>query len=87
MFQKFFTDTYISKFIKALLANTEIPMYDAVCDGDFILKDEFYIYNSSLIRCKTSGTLPDTYLEIRGLNTQDPFTPSMVIMILKHTQN
>lgn len=57
MFQKFFTDTIMSKFIKGLLSNTNIPLFNFVKDNDYIIKDAIYIYNHWIIKCLESGNL------------------------------
>ena len=57
MFQKFFTDTIMSKFIKGLLSNTNIPLFNFVKNGDYVLKDAIYIYKHWIIKCTVSGTL------------------------------
>lgn len=60
MVQKFYDDNLNSKFIKHLLATENIPLCNVVCQGDMIFKDHFYIYNTVIIWCKTSGIF---YLE------------------------
>lgn len=55
MFQKFFTNTIESKFIKQLLATTPLPIYRTIKYGDFMLKDCYYIYLDSIIKCTTTG--------------------------------
>ena len=57
MFQKFYTDTLGGRFIKSLLAQTPIPLFEAVCDGDNLVKDCYYVYKDFIIKCVTSGTL------------------------------
>lgn len=57
MFQKFFTDTIMSKFIKGLLSNTNIPLFNFVKEGDLILKGGIYIYDHWVIRCEEEGNL------------------------------
>lgn len=55
MFQQFFTDTLESRFIKALLCNTPVPLYDTVRDGDYIVKGCIYIYQASIMKALSSG--------------------------------
>ena len=55
MFQKFFTKTLESKFIKNLLNNTPLPIYKVVAEGDYIFKDSIYIYKDNIIQCTKSG--------------------------------
>lgn len=57
MYQKFFTDTIESKFIKYLLYNTPLPIYNSVRDGDYIIEDVVYVYVRSIIKCTKSGTV------------------------------
>ena len=57
MYQKFFTNTIESKFIKYLLANTPLPLYPSISDGDYMVKDCLYIYKTSLIKCIRSGII------------------------------
>ena len=57
MYQKFFTNTIESKFIKALLYNTYVPIYKTVVEGDYIHKNCYYCYNRSIIKCTTSGEI------------------------------
>lgn len=57
MFQKFFSDTLMSRFIKNLLAKETIPLLDCVTDGDAVLSGCLYIYKHFVIKCVTSGKL------------------------------
>ena len=57
MFQKFNTDTLMSKFIKNLLEKEPIPLYDSVVDGDIIIENCLYIYKTFVIKCVKSGKL------------------------------
>lgn len=57
MFQTFFTDTLMSKFIKGLLSTTNIPLFNFVKDGDYIYEGQIYIYNHLILQCLTSGNL------------------------------
>lgn len=60
MFQRFFTDTAESRFIKALLYNTPLPLYSTVRDGDYIIKDCYYAWSSYIIKCLSSGYIGKT---------------------------
>lgn len=60
MRQRFFTETIQGKLIKNLLYNTYLPIYDTVRKGDYIIKNIYYVYNISLIKCTKSGTLEGT---------------------------
>ena len=57
MFQKFFTNTLMSTYIKKLLNCTNIPLYNCVSDNDYVVKDITYIYNNNVITCTKSGLL------------------------------
>lgn len=57
MFQKFNQDTLGSSFIKSLLAQTPIPLFDAAVDGDQIVEGCYYVYKKFIIRCVLSGLL------------------------------
>lgn len=65
--QKFFTNTLINKFIKQLLRNTPIPLYDTVAIGSYIIKDCTYIFRYNIIRCTRSGYITETPEETSGL--------------------
>lgn len=60
MKQELFKSSVRSRFIKNLLCNTKIPIYNTVRIGDYIIKNCKYIYNISLIKCTKSGTLEGT---------------------------
>ena len=55
--QKFFRDTLQSKLIKSLVYRTPLPTFQFVHDGEFIIKDSHYIYNSSVIVCTATGII------------------------------
>ena len=57
MFQTFFTDTLMSKFIKGLLSTTNIPLLSFVNDGDYLYAGQTYIYNHLIIQCMSAGNL------------------------------
>ena len=57
MFQKFYTDTLGGRFIKSLLAQTPIPLFDCVTDGDHLVAGRFYVYRRFIIQCVSSGIL------------------------------
>ena len=61
MRQKFFTNTIQSKFIKNLLQNTSLPIYNSVSNGDYIINGFTYLYEYYLIDCTKSGILGDLY--------------------------
>ena len=55
MYQKFFTKTIESKFIKNLLYNTALPRYKVVTNNDYIFEGYNYIYHDQIILCTKSG--------------------------------
>ena len=69
--QKFFTNSIESKFIKALLYNTDIPMIDCVVDNDFIFSGYYYIYNNYLILCTETGNLSNNFKIIDNFYFKD----------------
>lgn len=68
MFQKFYSDTLGGRFIKSLLAQTPIPVFDAVVDGDYLVKGCYYVYKRFIINCAVSGIL--------SVSTADNLVPS-----------
>ncbi|MBO5712093.1 MAG: hypothetical protein J6R47_04575 [Acholeplasmatales bacterium] len=68
MFQKFFEDTLISRFIKRLLRSTNIPLLHFVYEDSEILEGCLYIYKNYVIRCIESGKF--------YVNPQDALYPS-----------
>ena len=57
MFQEFFTDTLMSRFIKHLLRATNLPVYHLVDEDTDLVAGCKYIYKEFIIECKTSGRL------------------------------
>lgn len=57
MFQKFYTDTLGGRFIKSLLAQTPIPLFECVTDGDHLVQGRYYVYKRFIIKCASSGIL------------------------------
>lgn len=55
MFQKFFEDTLISRFIKRLLRSTNIPLLHFIYEDSEILEGCLYIYKNYVIECVQSG--------------------------------
>ena len=56
-FQQFYSDTLSSRFIKSLLAQTSLPVFDCVIDGDHLVKGCYYVYKQFIIKCEVSGVL------------------------------
>lgn len=80
MFQKFFTDTLGSRFIKSLLAQTPIPIYDCVNKGDILVEGCYYVYKQYIIRCFVSGKLYISGDEENDLMPSDKLYPSVALM-------
>ena len=57
MFQEFFTDTLMSRYIKTLLQETPLPVFDPVENGDILIAGSYYIYDKFIIQCNTTGRL------------------------------
>ena len=57
MFQRFFTNTIETKFIKSLMGSLSLPMYNTISDGDYLIKDCSYVYNVNIIKCTQSGLI------------------------------
>lgn len=55
MKQKFYTNTIQSKFIKSLLHDTPLPLYNTISAGDYLVKGFTYVYKKTLVRCTQSG--------------------------------
>lgn len=81
MFQKFFTDTIMSRFIKNLLSKEILPLIDCVVDGDIVLKDCFYLYKGCIVKCIESGIL-GIYKEEKDLYPSDELYPSLMLFPL-----
>lgn len=57
MFQKFNTDTLISRFIKNLIYSKPIPKYKFVFEGDWVTEDCYYCFGGNVIKCTSTGPL------------------------------
>ena len=57
MFQRFFTNTIETKFIKTMLNNIPLPIYNTISDGDYLIEGCMYVYNNNIIRCTRSGLI------------------------------
>lgn len=55
MFQKFFTDTIESKFIKDLLRNVALPQYPTVSDSDFVISNGIYLNKYGIVKYDRTG--------------------------------
>lgn len=77
MFQKFNTDTLMSRFVKNLLAKESIPLLNTVLDGEIIIAGCKYIYKNYVIFCVTTGKLYISETEV--LYPSDTLYPSEVL--------
>ena len=77
MFQRFFEDTIMSRFIKNLLSTTKIPLYTCVSDGDIIVAGGRYIYKDYVIKCVSTGRLLVSSSEL--LFPSDNLYPSIIL--------
>ena len=68
MFQQFFEDTLMSRYIKGMLSYTNIPLVPTVSPGDIILEGCQYLYDDWIILCIASGKL-----FIEGVSTSELF--------------
>lgn len=57
MFQEFYKDTLAGRYIKSLLAQTPVPVFESVVNGDHIIQGYYYVYKRFIIKCNTSGVL------------------------------
>lgn len=57
MSQKMFQNTVESRFIKSLLSNTPLPIYDVVQDYDYIIDSMIYTHGCNIIKCTKTGYL------------------------------
>lgn len=64
MFQKFNTDTLISRFIKNLVYSKPIPRYKFVTVGDWVTEGCYYCFGTNVILCTQSGELSDSNYKI-----------------------
>lgn len=77
MFQKFYTDTIVGRFIKHLLSVENIPLLNVVQDGDVLIKDCLYIYRNLVIQCAETGKLAVNQFD--KLYPSDNLYPSVVL--------
>jgi hypothetical protein len=72
-FQEFGKDTIVGRYIKSLLNQTPVPLYEGVIEGNYIIEGCYYVHNSNIIKCSTSGILgtDGEYDVVCSLNTAD----------------
>lgn len=81
MKQKFYTKTIQSDFIKSLLYNTPLPVYNTVRPGDYLIKGITYIYNRQIIKCTSSGYLCNDFRELQSWDFIEPISRSSTDLI------
>lgn len=59
--QEFFNNSLECGFIKNILSNIAIPLYDTISLGDYIVKGGIYAYKTTIIKCIQSG-----YFYVKG---------------------
>ena len=77
MFQEFYKDTLAGRYIKSLLAQTPMPVFESVVDGDHIISGCYYVYRRYIIKCHTSGILKVS--EMEDLYPSDTLYPSVFL--------
>lgn len=55
MYTRFNTDTVVTRFIKSLLANTNIPLVKVWNPGDYCIEGLYYISKEHILKCNVSG--------------------------------
>lgn len=76
MYQRFFTDTYVSKTIKNIIKNTNLHTLPTVQKGDYVVENCIYIYGRNIIKCKQSGELDENYIVVGTTNDKE-YTPNI----------
>ena len=79
MFQKFYTDTLGSRFIKSMLAQTPIPLFNCVTDNDYLIEGCYYVYKRFIIQCVSSGVLKVS--EQENLVPSNTLFPSVFLFV------
>ena len=55
MYTRFYDNTIETKFIKQLVATTNVPLISTWKDGDFAIRDRMYISSDAIWRCNHTG--------------------------------
>ena len=55
MFQKFYEDTLVGRFIKRLIRSTNLPILSIIQHNDYVVQDCYYIHNGYIVHALTSG--------------------------------
>ena len=58
--QKFFENTAGSQFIKNIVANFPLPIIPTTATGDYIIKNNYYVFVNRIIKCTGSGIIGET---------------------------
>ena len=58
--QKFFENTAGSQFIKNIVANFPLPIIPTTATGDYIIKNNYYVFANRIIKCTGSGIIGET---------------------------
>ena len=84
MFQEFFKDTLISRFIKRLLRATNIPLLHTIHRDSEIIEGCLYLYENYVIKCVQSGRF---YVDPEeALYPGDQIYPSLFLYPSKYLQ-
>ena len=70
MRHKFFEDTYVSKTINNILANSYLYTIPTVAYGDYIVKDCDYVYKNFVIKCNEDGNLSNNFSVIKMIDNK-----------------
>lgn len=74
MFQQFYEDTLFGRFVKSLLSQTRIPIFNSVSENDPVFEGCYYFHGSNIIRCTSSGVLGHSakYNTLKLFDDADP---------------
>jgi hypothetical protein len=64
MFQRFFTSTIESKFVKSLLENTPIPVYPSISLDGYAINGCIYVSKYGIIKCTKTGKLSTNFIRL-----------------------
>lgn len=64
MLQKFFETTIESTFVKSIIYNTPLPLFDTIGEGDYMIKGAYYIIKHDFVLCTQSGTYKDPTINV-----------------------
>ena len=75
MFQEFFTDTLISRFIKRLIRSTNLPLISIIDENSYIVSGHSYLFKNKVIYCKQSGYLTQKAGKPLANYIEQPYNP------------